>query len=487
MFIGIFMLPFYLEYLGAEEYGLVGFFTMLTSVMMLLDMGLSNTLSRETARLKDKENGFQQLRDTLRSIEFVIFIISFSVFILIYFFSNWIATYWLNIQYIDINIVIDCVKLMGLMIFIKWFVSLHQGVIYGLEDQVWLNMFKISISTIKFVGGLILVVYISKDIYYYFVFQTLIVIIEFFVLIVRTYSNFSPKINANPSFDELKRIMPFAISVSYTSLIWIILSQFDKFLLSHYIPLTEYGYFALIVAIQSAVMQFSAPILRAILPQMVSLLSNNKENEMLVLYRKSTQLISIIVISIISIVAYYSYELLYSWTGNIEASTWAAPVLFWYIIGNAIQSIQSLQYNLQYVNGNMSYQNILNTIYPFISLPVIYLSIIYYGAYGSAISWVVLNLLVLVFFGYFVHKKFMNNLHIEWLKNDIFPAIGTSCIFLMVIDFLNLNFGNLNRFELFVILILIGTLLLTLNISMYKFTREKVLFFIYQNLSKVIK
>ena len=81
----------------------------------------------------------------------------------------------------------------------------------------------------------------------------------------------------------------------------------------------------------------------------------------------------------------------------------------------------------------------------------------------------------------------MNNLHIEWLKNDIFPAIGTSCIFLMVIDFLNLNFGNLNRFELFVILILIGTLLLTLNISMYKFTREKVLFFIYQNLSKVIK
>ena len=36
MFIGIFMLPFYLEYLGAEAYGLVGFFTMLSAWMMSL-------------------------------------------------------------------------------------------------------------------------------------------------------------------------------------------------------------------------------------------------------------------------------------------------------------------------------------------------------------------------------------------------------------------------------------------------------------------
>lgn len=59
MFIGIFMLPFYSKYLGAEAYGLVGFFTMFTSIMMLLDMGFSQALTRETAKLKDKINGFK--------------------------------------------------------------------------------------------------------------------------------------------------------------------------------------------------------------------------------------------------------------------------------------------------------------------------------------------------------------------------------------------------------------------------------------------
>ena len=60
MFIGIFMLPFYLKYLGTEEYGLVGFFTMLTSWMMLLDMGLSTTLSREAAKLKREKEREKQ-------------------------------------------------------------------------------------------------------------------------------------------------------------------------------------------------------------------------------------------------------------------------------------------------------------------------------------------------------------------------------------------------------------------------------------------
>ena len=54
--IGIIMLPFYLEYLGAEAYGLVGFFALMQSWMVLLDMGISPTLSREVARVRGNSN-----------------------------------------------------------------------------------------------------------------------------------------------------------------------------------------------------------------------------------------------------------------------------------------------------------------------------------------------------------------------------------------------------------------------------------------------
>ena len=50
--IGIVMVPLYLKYMGAEAYGLVGFFAMLQAWFQLLDMGLTPTMSRETARYR---------------------------------------------------------------------------------------------------------------------------------------------------------------------------------------------------------------------------------------------------------------------------------------------------------------------------------------------------------------------------------------------------------------------------------------------------
>jgi O-antigen/teichoic acid export membrane protein len=46
------LLPFYVAYMGAEAYGLIGFFATLQAWFMLLDFGLSQTLVREAARYR---------------------------------------------------------------------------------------------------------------------------------------------------------------------------------------------------------------------------------------------------------------------------------------------------------------------------------------------------------------------------------------------------------------------------------------------------
>lgn len=49
MLIGIVVTPLYLQHLGAEAYGLVGFFALMQAWMNLLDLGLSPTLGRQAA------------------------------------------------------------------------------------------------------------------------------------------------------------------------------------------------------------------------------------------------------------------------------------------------------------------------------------------------------------------------------------------------------------------------------------------------------
>src|SRR5215469_10602963 len=46
---GFVFVPFYLRFIGAEGYGLVGFFVLISSTAALLDGGLGITATRETA------------------------------------------------------------------------------------------------------------------------------------------------------------------------------------------------------------------------------------------------------------------------------------------------------------------------------------------------------------------------------------------------------------------------------------------------------
>jgi len=475
MFIGIVMLPFYLKYLGAEAYGLVGFFTMLTSIMMLLDIGLTNTLSRETARLKDKPQGTLEIKLTLRSIETVILATTTIVFISIYFFSHWISIHWLQIEYLDLDTVVNCIKLMGFMLSIRWFIGLYYGIIVGFEQQVWLNIYKMIIYTLKFLGGLILVMYISNNIIDFFIYQLLVSVVELTTLSYKVYRNLPSDKFIYPSYRALKKILPFALSVAYTSVIWTIFTKFDKLLLSHYISLKDYGYFALVVAVSGAIMQFSGPISQAILPRMTHLLSEQKEGEMLLIYRRSTQFIAILISSVVGMVSAFSYELLFSWTGNLEASVWASPILFWYAIGNGIAIILSFQYYLQYAYGNLKYQIKFNTFFPLLALPFIFFGVIEYGAYGASIAWFTIQLIGFLFWSPFIHSRFAPGMHMKWLLKDILPAILVTIIYVVILKQANLDFEMFSRIQIFSILIIFGGFLLVLNSLTYPNTRAIIL------------
>ena len=67
--VGIFILPLYLRYMGAEAYGLVGLFTMLQAWFNLLDMGLTPTVARETARFRGGATDALSYRRLLRALQ----------------------------------------------------------------------------------------------------------------------------------------------------------------------------------------------------------------------------------------------------------------------------------------------------------------------------------------------------------------------------------------------------------------------------------
>ena len=114
--IGLVMVPFYLQYLGAEAYGLVGFFTMLQAWFQLLDMGLSPTLSREVARFRAGAVTGGQLRLLLRAMEYFFLGIALLAALAAVAASGFIATQWLQPRELAAADVQEAVVLMALAV-----------------------------------------------------------------------------------------------------------------------------------------------------------------------------------------------------------------------------------------------------------------------------------------------------------------------------------------------------------------------------------
>jgi len=474
--IGIIVLPLYLRYLGAEAFGLVGFFIVLQAWMQLFDMGISPLLSRQTAQIRGKNLGYLELKRLLRSLELIILILAVVISLSIAAGSTWITNNWLNVTSLDSVSVADCIVLMGAIIGVRFFASLYRSGIQGLERQVWLNIANIVLVTFKFVGALLLLHFVTRDIRSFFAYQLIIGVLESAVLAAMFY-RFIPttgKVGVKFFWSTLKPVLPFASGIAYAAVIWVLVTQLDKLILSNVLSLAEYGYFALVAIVAAGISQIASPVSQAILPRMTFLLSQGNEQDMLLLYRQSTQLIAVIILPLTGILALFSTELMFAWTGDRKAAEWAGPVLFWFALGNGILAISAFQFYLQYAHGKLKMHVIYSTIAACIQIPTIIYVAYEYGALGVALAWFLLRLVSFIIWTPIVHNRYAPGIHWPWLIKDIGPSFAMTSAILLVLTNINFSTDDMNRWSIFAALFGIGLLIILCNILVSRAPRNLV-------------
>ncbi|CAK8715232.1 Polysaccharide biosynthesis protein [Candidatus Electrothrix laxa] len=468
-FISIIILPFYLEYLGAEAFGLVGFFIMLQAWMQLLDMGMSPMLSRQTSSVRGESGGkpdaFVELKKILRSLELIIFSLSLSIILGIACTSSWVAKNWLTVVSLDLNSVSFSIVLMGIISGITFFSSLYKSGIRGMEEQVKLNITTVIFISLKFIGSFLLLRFVTQDIVSFFLYQFSIVLLEAITLCFIFYHCMpaTERIGINFFWSSLKPLLPFAGGVAYTAGIWVLLTQMDKLILSKVLPLSEYGYFALVVTVATGITQISTPISQAILPRMTYLLSQGREQDMLILYRRATQYMAILTFPVAGMIAFFARDVLFVWTGNQAAAEWAGPILTWFALGNGILTMSAFQYYLQFAHGDLKMHVIYYTISASIQIPLIIYIAFNFGAIGVAMVWCILRAVSFILWTPIVHRKFAPGIHRHWILKDIFPVFFSTAIVLFLFYGLNFDFEGMSRVRLLVFFAGIGSSLLVIN------------------------
>lgn len=426
--IGLIFVPVYIHYLGMDAYGLIGVYTLLQAWLGLLDMGMTPTLTREMSRYTAGAHSADSIRDLLRTMEYICFIVALLLGLLVWQCSNWLASHWLQSEKLPIDKLATVIAIIGLVIALRFVEGLYRGAIVGLQQQVWLNITGAVLATLRSGGAVLLLIWLAPSIELFFLWQGVISIVAIVLFIIATY-RFLPASQHRPQFSliQLNMIKRFAGSMMTITLLSLLLTQIDKILLSRLLNLEMFGYYSLANTIALMLLQLITPITQAYYPHFTELVTQHHTEKLSKIYHQSSQLVNILLIPATLILVFFGKNILLLWTNNTTLVENVAPLLTLLALGTMINGFMYTPYflTLAYAWTKFAlYQNIIAVI---LLAPAMLWAIIHYGAIGAAWVWLILNIGYVLIGVHFMYRRLLTTEKWRWYGNDIMrPLLGTA-------------------------------------------------------------
>src|SRR3954462_14820178 len=129
----------YFRLLGSEGYGLIGFFTSLSALSSLFDLGLNQTTVREVARRESDPERAGELRSVVFTLQLMLGAIGLSFGSLVALCAPWIAASWFSVASLTNHEVTVSVAMMGCALALMFPANFFYGTLIGLQRQVLSN------------------------------------------------------------------------------------------------------------------------------------------------------------------------------------------------------------------------------------------------------------------------------------------------------------------------------------------------------------
>lgn len=420
--VGLLVVPVYLRLMGSESYGLIGFFTMLLTCFNLLDAGMSSLVTRQSSRFRAGACTAEELWNLVRSLRIVFLGLGALGVAVLVFTAKYISVRWLNVGAMSTGVVATAVQLMAVIAGVRWLTGPYRGVISGCERLVWLGCFNAIVATFRYVGVIPLLIATRGSTLAFFIYQMLVALAELMVL-----SSFAGRLLRSTERDRSGRLdwkpfrdgLRFSMSIAFTSVVWVMLTQTDKLVLSHILSLATYGHFSVAVLLASGMLLLAGPVAMVIVPRLTHLEAQGNASGLISMYRGATQFTAVMMFSLGSVLSFFPDSVLYIWTGDRDIAGEMARVLSLYAFGNAVLTVSAFPYYLQMAKGDLRLHIIGNAIFAVVLIPAVIWGATYYGAEGAGGVWVGMNVITFFFWLPFVHSRFCPGLNRLWYLVDV--------------------------------------------------------------------
>jgi O-antigen/teichoic acid export membrane protein len=255
----------------------------------------------------------------------------------------------------------------------------------------------------------------------------------------------------------IAEVWRFALGMSGTSFFSFFLSQSDKVILSKLLTLEHFGYYSLAVTLNEQLQIISAQITQPLFPRFSAYISQNDHFNLRDLYHKACQLMSVIILPVVGTAAFFSRELIFLWTQDMQIASVVAPIATLLFTGTALINMVEIPFSLAIAYGWVRFTFIRSVLLSILVVPLMIALSLKYGGIGAALTWVVLNLGQVLFIPYMIHTKFLKGEFKRWSIFDVgIPAVFSLAILGLARWLMPLNLPS------FQYIVMIGSIIATI-------------------------
>jgi O-antigen/teichoic acid export membrane protein len=426
LLLGIALIPVYIRLMGVESYGLVGLFVTVQAALMVLDFGLAATVNRELARGTQDAITAGQMRNLVRTFEWLYWPIAVVIACLTLLFASTLSAKWLNPVELSASEVGRALTLMGLVAAAQWPSSLYSGGLAGLQRQGILNALVVVFATLRSAGVIVPLILIEPSITVFFAWQLAVSVAQTAVFAAALWRAMPRGDRPVFSRAEATRVSSFAGGVAGMAATSFVLLQFDRVVLASLLDLKSFGYYATAAALATAIPRLVQPVSTAVYPRYSQLVVGRDEDRLRELYHKTNQAVAVLLATVGVIACVYSESLLLMWTASPDVAASAGHILKLLAAASVLGALASLPYSLQLAYGNTRLSLSLSVLGICIYVPALWFAANAHGAIGAATTWLGLNAVLLIAGVSLMHRKMLLGSQARWYMRDVLPVFAVA-------------------------------------------------------------
>ena len=406
------------RYLGVNNYGIFGFATSLTGILMIItDMGLNNHVVRHIATNYESAPKYLGNAMPLKSI-FGLGTIIITLVILIVMKSN--------------EIVVIVTLLFTLEVIIKSFIGLIDGSFQAFEEGKYQGIGNLILHILLLIFILIAIftdLGILGIAISYIIANLIAFAFEYYIL---TKNIVKPKFEIDVEF--YKKITIIALPFAVTGLLYTIYYSIDIVMLTNIVGDYATGIYNAAYKLISVLTLFYSVYLAVIFPVMSKFFKND-ESMLLISFEKSVKYLMLITIPLAMATMIYSTDLIQFIYGyDYDAASSVLSILIWTVcllfINGAANTVLNASYREVTLTKIYAIAAIFNIILNFFMIPQ-------FSYNGAAITTVLSDILILIMQSYVIYK--LGHRPNKKLYSDLVKIIIGSGILGILLYFLKLN------------------------------------------------